>query len=662
MVFTEFLDNGEKEEKIPDLSLLKKQILNENGGLESANEQEAVHIEFAPETESAEQVKAIPEPAVEEIDISTSLTPIPVLERSEEKPMNLNISLPKDEPMVLLTPKITVIGIGGAGGNAINTMIGSELKGARFLAANTDAQALSFSLADCRIQLGLDTTKGLGSGMSPEIGKAAAEEAIDKVIEEIKDTNMLFIAAGMGGGTGTGAAPVIAKAAKEMGILTVGVVTKPFDFEGSRRMELALRGIDELSRCVDTLIIIPNQNLFRVATEKTSFVDAFKMADHVLYSGVRNITDLIMVPGLINLDFADVRAVVKDMGRAMMGSGEATGENRAIEAAEAAITNQLLDDNSMKGAKGVLINITGGPDLTLMEVDAAAERIRAEVDTDANIKFGTCLDPSLEDVMRVSVVATGITGSNPTPVAKPASSSAAATPSASVRTESDKPAFGKSTDFLKSKTDLFGASKANDSLASAKEELDRIFARVQENKIHNLKTDTISEGQKNNFDERQERQERQEDTGKDETSELPPEIPVSPLSFGQETVKVSESAPSIPDNEVFIPEIKEEDEPFTSSGLFSSQEPVINLYEDENEGKAEPQEVSEPVLEKSEEPKEKEESKSVGSLFKRVTKFTLGKHKEISEEELEKTDKKEEQENIDFSSEDFSIPAYLRRN
>lgn len=325
-----------------------------------------------------------------------------------EKNMSLNISLPKDEPVALLTPRISVIGVGGAGGNAINNMINSSLKGARFLVANTDAQALSLSMADCRIQLGLETTQGLGSGMRPEVGKAAAEEAIDKVIDEIKNSNMLFITAGMGGGTGTGAAPVIAKAAKEMGILTVGVVTKPFNFEGKRRMELAERGIEELSKYVDTLIIIPNQNLFRIATEKTTFADAFKMADDVLYSGVRNITDLIMVPGLINLDFADVRTVIAEMGRAMMGSSEASGENRAIEAAEKAITNQLLDDNSMKGAKGILINITGGMDLSLHEVDAAAERIRSEVDPEANIIVGACLDSSLDGIMRVSVVATGI--------------------------------------------------------------------------------------------------------------------------------------------------------------------------------------------------------------------------------------------------------------
>lgn len=308
-----------------------------------------------------------------------------------------------------LKPRITVIGVGGAGGNAVNNMIRGELQGVKFIASNTDAQALTLSLAEAKLQLGFLATQGLGAGSHPEVGKASAEESIEDVLSHIEGSNMLFVTAGMGGGTGTGAAPVIAKYAREKGILTIGVVTKPFHFEGTNRMRTAERGIEELQQYVDTLIIIPNQNLFRVANEKTTFADAFKMADDVLYSGVRSVTDLMMKPGLINLDFADVRAVMGGMmGKAMMGTGEAEGEGRAIEAAEAAISSPLLDDVSMQGAKAVLINITGGLDMTLYEVDEAANCIRAVVDPDAHIIFGSTFDETLGGRIRVSCVATGI--------------------------------------------------------------------------------------------------------------------------------------------------------------------------------------------------------------------------------------------------------------
>ena len=320
--------------------------------------------------------------------------------------MTLNLNVPKIESN--LTPRITVIGIGGAGGNAVNNMIQSNLEGVDFLIANADAQAIQQSQCERRIQLGRSVTQGLGSGSRPDVGRAAAEEALDEILTELEDTNMVFITAGMGGGTGTGGAPVLARAAREAGILTVGVVTKPFHFEGVHRMRVAEAGITELTQYVDTLIIIPNQNLFRVANEKTTFADAFKMADDVLHSGVRGVTDLMIMPGLINLDFADIRAVMTEMGKAMMGTGEAEGENRALAAAEAAISNPLLDDVSMKGARGVLINITGGPDMTLFEVDETANRIRDEVDPEANIIFGSTFDQSLEGRIRVSVVATGI--------------------------------------------------------------------------------------------------------------------------------------------------------------------------------------------------------------------------------------------------------------
>jgi cell division protein FtsZ len=319
-----------------------------------------------------------------------------------------------------LKPRIVVIGIGGAGGNAVNNMIASGLEGVDFVVANTDAQALSLSRADRRIQLGVSITQGLGAGAKPDVGRQAAQEALQEIIDQIEGCHMAFITAGMGGGTGTGAAPVIAQAARERGILTVGVVTKPFHFEGTYRMKLAEQGVSELQQYVDTLIIIPNQNLFRIATEKTTFADAFKMADDVLHSGVRGVTDLMVMPGLINLDFADVRTVMAEMGKAMMGTGEAAGEKRALDAAAAAIANPLLDDIAIKGARGVLINITGGLDLTLFEVDEAANHIRKEVDPDANIIIGSTFDETMEGRMRVSVVATGIdadTARQPHPVA-----------------------------------------------------------------------------------------------------------------------------------------------------------------------------------------------------------------------------------------------------
>ena len=308
-----------------------------------------------------------------------------------------------------LKPRITVFGVGGAGGNAVNNMIESRLEGVEFVVANTDAQALLQNAATRRVQMGTALTQGLGAGSQPQIGAAAAEEALQEIVDHLAGSHMAFITAGMGGGTGTGAAPVIARAAKEQGILTVGVVTKPFHFEGARRLATAEQGIEELARYVDTLIVIPNQNLFRVANEKTTFAAAFAMADQVLYSGVASITELMTKEGLINLDFADVRAIMSEMGKAMMGTGEASGEKRAIEAAEAAISNPLLDDVSMRGARGLLISICGGPDLTLYEVDEAATRIREEVDPNANIILGATFDDALEGTMRVSVVATGLT-------------------------------------------------------------------------------------------------------------------------------------------------------------------------------------------------------------------------------------------------------------
>ncbi|WP_424984668.1 cell division protein FtsZ [Microbulbifer sp. S227A] len=319
--------------------------------------------------------------------------------------MTLNLSMPGQDD---LKPRITVFGVGGAGGNAVNNMIEKQLDGVEFVVANTDAQALQQSASQNRVQLGVKVTEGLGAGARPSVGAAAAEESIEQIVDHLAGAHMCFITAGMGGGTGTGAAPIIAQAARELGVLTVGVVTKPFQFEGGKRMRQAEDGVESLQKVVDTLIIIPNQNLFRLANEKTTFTEAFSMADDVLYQGVKGVTDLMVRPGLINLDFADVRAVMDEMGKAMMGTGEAEGEDRAIQAAEKAIANPLLDEISLRGAKGVLINITGSHDLTLFELDEAANRIREEVDPEANIIVGSTLDTDMEGVMRVSVVATGI--------------------------------------------------------------------------------------------------------------------------------------------------------------------------------------------------------------------------------------------------------------
>jgi cell division protein FtsZ len=336
--------------------------------------------------------------------------------------MSIHLSAPTATE---LKPRIVVFGVGGAGGNAVNNMIEAGLEGVEFVVANTDAQQLAFSKTERRIQLGVTVTQGLGAGAHPEIGMSAAEESAPEIGDQLEGAHMVFITAGMGGGTGTGAAPIIAKAARERGILTVGVVTKPFTFEGRHRMRLADSGIAELQRYVDTLIVIPNQNLFRIANERTTFAEAFGMADQVLHSGVRSITDLMVLPGLINLDFADVRTVMTEMGKAMMGTGEASGEDRALLAAQNAIANPLLDEVSLKGAKAVLVNVTGGLDMTLLEVDEAANAIAEQVDPEANIIFGAAFDPSLDGKVRVSVVATGMDGQaiaaiEPKPVRQPA--------------------------------------------------------------------------------------------------------------------------------------------------------------------------------------------------------------------------------------------------
>ena len=330
-----------------------------------------------------------------------------IIQFGSKNNMPVTLAVPETN-MITLKPRISVIGVGGGGGNAVNNMIAKKLEGVDFIVANTDAQALENSKCSRKIQLGIETTHGLGAGARPEIGRAAAEEAQAEIEKELEGANMVFITAGMGGGTGSGAAPVVARIAKQKGILTIGVVTKPFQFEGKKRSQTAESAVDEFTNCVDSIIIIPNQNLFRIADKNTTLADAFILADNVLYSGVRSITDLMMMPGLINLDFADIKSIMEDKGKAIMGTGEAEGENRALRAAEQALSNPLLDDNNMSGAKGVLINITGGSDLTLFEIDEAANRIKEEVDEDANIIFGSSFDDNLSGKIRVSIVATGI--------------------------------------------------------------------------------------------------------------------------------------------------------------------------------------------------------------------------------------------------------------
>ncbi len=332
--------------------------------------------------------------------------------------MSIKLGVPETN-MITLKPRISVIGVGGGGGNAVNNMITKKLEGVDFIVANTDAQALANSKATCQIQLGIETTHGLGAGADPKVGCKAAEEAEAEIAKELEGANMVFITAGMGGGTGSGAAPVVARIAKAKGILTIGVITKPFQFEGKKRSQIAEEAVSEFVSAVDSIIIIPNQNLFRIADKNTTLADAFVMADNVLYSGVRSITDLMMMPGLINLDFADIKSIMEDKGRAIMGTGEAEGENRAIRAAEEALCNPLLDDSNMKGARGVLINITGGMDITLFEVDEAANRIKEEVDENAQIIFGSSFDESLNGKIRVSIVATGIQDANPNYVETP---------------------------------------------------------------------------------------------------------------------------------------------------------------------------------------------------------------------------------------------------
>ena len=512
--------------------------------------------------------------------------------------MNLNISLPNDEE---LKPKIIVFGVGGAGSNAVDNMIELNLEGIEFWIANTDVQALNKSSASNKIKFGITATKGLGAGSDPKMGKIAAEESTDEIIAALDGCNMVFITAGMGGGTGTGGAPIVANIAKERGILTVGVVTKPFHFEGARRMQVAEAGIEELEKYVDTLIIIPNQNLFRLANEKTTFVDAFKMADDVLHSGVRGVTDLITMPGLINLDFADIHSVMNEKGKAMMGTGEAEGENRATKAAEAAISNPLLDHSSMKGAKGVLINITGGTDMTLFEVDEAANRIKEEVDEEANIIFGSAFDENLQGNLRVSVVATGI-DAKPTKIITDA-------------------VMNKAGDI-----DLNDHVKTESQQAIVEETVqnDATSKEIQEDNIATPSSTLEDVLQKENSEKYEEPEK--------ENVEKDAEVFVPPQSIDPDNVKDMVST----DDEIYD-DIENTDDTNKTEEL------------DETEDNGEDENSLPPM------PDDKEEKKGViGNLFNNIT----PNNKEIDKE----AQKEDEEKNQDTKSDHiFDIPAFLRK-
>ena len=524
--------------------------------------------------------------------------------------MSINLAV-ADTTISHLKPRIAVIGVGGGGGNAVNNMIAKNLEGVDFIVANTDAQALAHSSASRKIQLGLEITQGLGAGARPEIGKMAAEEAKEEIEKELDGSNMVFITAGMGGGTGSGAAPVVAKIAKEKGILTVGVVTKPFDFEGKKRMETAEDAVAKFTEEVDSIIIIPNQNLFRIADKNTTLADAFVMADNVLYSGVRSITDLMMMPGLINLDFADIKSIMEDKGKAIMGTGEAEGENRARVAAEQALSNPLLDDCSMKGAKGVLINITGGNDITLLEIDEAANIIKEEVDDDANIIFGSSYDDSLAGKIRVSIVVTGIDG-RPGSRVKEKLNNSAAYIDASYMPATDRDIAVPQSGDVEANLERFSAN--SQSFAESEPETAEVqSSAISENDFDNEKSITINVAESATVDQNEEETivedfadapdfSKFEDLDIAEKSKAIPEAPQGSALFNAIINKNASSASSAKEEdklENFIPDDKDV---FTSRTSVSTieEEPVLfpeqdAPFADRNDEK---EEIAEPINDK----------------------------------------------------------------
>ena len=524
--------------------------------------------------------------------------------------MSINLAV-ADTTISHLKPRIAVIGVGGGGGNAVNNMIAKNLEGVDFIVANTDAQALAHSSASRKIQLGLEITQGLGAGARPEIGKMAAEEAKEEIEKELDGSNMVFITAGMGGGTGSGAAPVVAKIAKEKGILTVGVVTKPFDFEGKKRMETAEDAVAKFTEEVDSIIIIPNQNLFRIADKNTTLADAFVMADNVLYSGVRSITDLMMMPGLINLDFADIKSIMEDKGKAIMGTGEAEGENRARVAAEQALSNPLLDDCSMKGAKGVLINITGGNDITLLEIDEAANIIKEEVDDDANIIFGSSYDDSLAGKIRVSIVVTGIDG-RPGSRVKEKLNNSAAYIDASYMPATDRDVAVPQSGNVEANLERFSAN--SQSFAESEPETTEVqSSAISENDFDNEKSIATNVAESATVDQNEEETiaedfadapdfSKFEDLDIAEKSKAIPEAPQASALFNAIINKNASSASSAKEEdklENFIPDDKDV---FTSRTSISTieEEPVLfpeqdAPFADRNDEK---EEIAEPINDK----------------------------------------------------------------
>ena len=524
--------------------------------------------------------------------------------------MSINLAV-ADTTISHLKPRIAVIGVGGGGGNAVNNMIAKNLEGVDFIVANTDAQALAHSSASRKIQLGLEITQGLGAGARPEIGKMAAEEAKEEIEKELDGSNMVFITAGMGGGTGSGAAPVVAKIAKEKGILTVGVVTKPFDFEGKKRMETAEDAVAKFTEEVDSIIIIPNQNLFRIADKNTTLADAFVMADNVLYSGVRSITDLMMMPGLINLDFADIKSIMEDKGKAIMGTGEAEGENRARVAAEQALSNPLLDDCSMKGAKGVLINITGGNDITLLEIDEAANIIKEEVDDDANIIFGSSYDDSLAGKIRVSIVVTGIDG-RPGSRVKEKLNNSAAYIDASYMPATDRDVAVPQSGDVEANLERFSAN--SQSFAESEPETAEVqSSAISENDFDNEKSITINVAESATVDQNEEETivedfadapdfSKFEDLDIAEKSKAIPEAPQASALFNAIINKNASSASSAKEEdklENFIPDDKDV---FTSRTSVSTieEEPVLFPEQDApfTDRNDEKEEIAEPINDK----------------------------------------------------------------
>lgn len=564
--------------------------------------------------------------------------------------MSIKLTIP-EQNMIQLKPRICVFGVGGGGGNAINNMISKNLEGVDFVVANTDSQALANSKANCRIQLGLETTRGLGAGANPEVGKLSAEEAINEIEKQLENVNMVFITAGMGGGTGSGAAPVIAKLAREKGILTVGVVTKPFLFEGKKRSETANKSIEEFSKTVDSIIIIPNQNLFRIADKNTTLADAFVMADNVLYSGIRSITDLMIMPGLINLDFADVKSIMEDKGKAIMGTGEADGENRAVVAAQQALSNPLLDDCSVIGAQGVLINITGGSDITLFEIDEAANRIKEEVSEDANIIFGSSYDDSLLGKIRVSIVATGIS-TNPTIKAEPKSKLIVETLA--------KPEVDVFDEVRTSNLEKFSATKtAEQDLQEVIDDLEFISEKTPDNidiyessKEKEIETEIQIQKEINHVEKNQ-----YVHTEIESHSNIAPEMPKASSLF-----KAIVSKPETPyvDNQFEIA-LAANQGSFAPRSQIREIEEDLELFPNHNQNS---------FSQKKEEPVERliiDEDDYTPTLIERVTGFSIAKRNKKREEERKEREQRspaldlDDNRNFGENKLNLEIPSFLRR-